>query len=439
MDAEPGQRFWQRVVITSTGLGTEPAARRGRRGRAGRGRRRGGCRRSGSASRPRAARSRPPRRDSGARSPAPAHLRVRARLHLDDWRETVRAGAADCAALGAARGARRLGRAPATTPRSTQLAALIARARPATWRACSCWSARTRSRCRPARSPPRTPSRACARDWHERGRRRAFARRQRPVLLRRQPRAAARDGLDAVCFGLCPAGARRRRRVADGEPAGARRLRGDRADPATRPGGRRLARSPSCRASGRTRPARRCRAACPAPSTSGSSASSARAGRSGRVGWLAGVGTRVGDALRDRRAAGHRRSARAAPRTTTCCPSRPGDAYPVLHVLADLAEWRDGALVDVRTSDPLAVTVLALELARAGAACWSPTTGPIRWPWCCAASAPSGCTSACSTSRRPSRPWSIPRPSGTARPSGASPGGELRLELAPYAVARIAA
>lgn len=43
-------------------------------------------------------------------------------------------------------------------------------------------------------------------------------------------------------------------------------------------------------------------------------------------------------------------------------PSRPGDVYPLYHVFADLAEWGDGELVELRTGDPLAVDGLAVRV-----------------------------------------------------------------------------
>jgi hypothetical protein len=42
-------------------------------------------------------------------------------------------------------------------------------------------------------------------------------------------------------------------------------------------------------------------------------------------------------------------------------PSSPGSAFPVLHVLADIAERRDDELIEVESSDPLAVSALALR------------------------------------------------------------------------------
>lgn len=42
-------------------------------------------------------------------------------------------------------------------------------------------------------------------------------------------------------------------------------------------------------------------------------------------------------------------------------PSRPGVAFPMYHVFADLAEWRDGDLVSATSSDPLAAEALAIR------------------------------------------------------------------------------
>ena len=41
-------------------------------------------------------------------------------------------------------------------------------------------------------------------------------------------------------------------------------------------------------------------------------------------------------------------------------PSRPGDVFPLYHVFADLAEWRDGMLLAAASDDPLAVETLAV-------------------------------------------------------------------------------
>ena len=119
-------------------------------------------------------------------------------------------------------------------------------------------------------------------------------------------------------------------------------------------------------------------------------------------------------------------------------PVAPGDAYPVLHVLADLAEWRDGALLDVQTSDLLAVTALAVEDAgRRGVLVANhrpdPVTVVVR-----------GLGAERVHVRRLDESTAedaMVHPAAFRR-GGAeepSPGGELRLELAPYAVARVAA
>ncbi len=46
-------------------------------------------------------------------------------------------------------------------------------------------------------------------------------------------------------------------------------------------------------------------------------------------------------------------------------PSRPGEVFPLYHVLADLAEWTDGEVVAAASSDPLRVDSLAIRAADA--------------------------------------------------------------------------
>jgi hypothetical protein len=41
-------------------------------------------------------------------------------------------------------------------------------------------------------------------------------------------------------------------------------------------------------------------------------------------------------------------------------PSRPGMVFPLYHVFADLAEWKDGEIVPSRSSNPLAIETLAV-------------------------------------------------------------------------------
>jgi hypothetical protein len=42
-------------------------------------------------------------------------------------------------------------------------------------------------------------------------------------------------------------------------------------------------------------------------------------------------------------------------------PSRPGQVFPLFHVLADVAGWADGRILQVDTSHPLTVVALAVE------------------------------------------------------------------------------
>ena len=44
-------------------------------------------------------------------------------------------------------------------------------------------------------------------------------------------------------------------------------------------------------------------------------------------------------------------------------PSRPGDVFPLYHVLADFGEWRDGRVVAAPSTEPLRVEALAVETA----------------------------------------------------------------------------
>ncbi len=157
----------------------------------------------------------------------------------------------------------------------------------------------------------------------------------------------------------------------------------------------------------------------------------------GAVAWLAGVGTESATLFETAGPQGvvQREGGSAY---DDLLPVAPGDAYPVLHVLADLAEWRDGALVDVRTSDPLAVTVLALELADGRGVLVAnhrpdPVTVVLRG---LGAERVHVRPLDESTAEEAMVDPAAFRDGGAERPS---PGGELRLELAPYAVARVAA
>jgi D-apionolactonase len=47
-------------------------------------------------------------------------------------------------------------------------------------------------------------------------------------------------------------------------------------------------------------------------------------------------------------------------------PSSPGEVFPIFHVLADLAEWRDGGTLPTQSSDPLRAVALAVETPDGG-------------------------------------------------------------------------
>ena len=282
-------------------------------------RRRAGCRRSASASRRRAARSRPPRRTwCGSR-----RRRTCACRRACTWTTgatTLRAGAADCAALGA-RAELAVSVEPGDDAALDELAALVARARP-----------RRRARAgagAPGRVPagrpdhhrglPRARARATGGRRGRRARSPAAATSSTPTSTAPRRRRTARRRL----LRALPAGARRRRRVADGEPAGARRLRRDGAHPAAGPADRRLA--GHARAAPRAVPRRRAGARRPARgrSTSGSSACSARAGRSGPWPGSPACGTESATLFETAGAAG-RRAARGRLRVRRPAAGRAG-------------------------------------------------------------------------------------------------------------------
>lgn len=63
------------------------------------------------------------------------------------------------------------------------------------------------------------------------------------------------------------------------------------------------------------------------------------------VGWRGVVETDAGNPMPDR------------------FPSRPGDTFPIAHVLADIAEWADGRIVPTTSSQPLAADALVVRTA----------------------------------------------------------------------------
>jgi hypothetical protein len=79
----------------------------------------------------------------------------------------------------------------------------------------------------------------------------------------------------------------------------------------------------------------------------------------GAIAWLAGVQP---ESVTLYETVGPRGIAeRTTPEAIAGVPSSPGAAFPALHVLADLGERRDDELVELESSDPLAVSALALR------------------------------------------------------------------------------
>jgi hypothetical protein len=117
-------------------------------------------------------------------------------------------------------------------------------------------------------------------------------------------------------------------------------------------------------------------------------------------------------------------------------PSHVGTAFPLYHVLADLAEWKEGDIVEAGSSAPLAVEALAVGghdglhvlLANLTASAESCTVGPLP------AEGPSirrlDETTAAAAGERPEE-------FRAQREAVEAPAGHLTLELAPYAVVRI--
>ncbi len=116
--------------------------------------------------------------------------------------------------------------------------------------------------------------------------------------------------------------------------------------------------------------------------------------------------------------------------------SQPGIAFPVYHVFADLAEWRDGDLVAATSSDPLAAEALAIRrgdrlillLANLG-----PDEQHVSIEGLGAASGTIRVLDEDSAIRAMAEPAAFRSSSQPTKPSG----GRLELDLRPYAVARI--
>jgi hypothetical protein len=118
-------------------------------------------------------------------------------------------------------------------------------------------------------------------------------------------------------------------------------------------------------------------------------------------------------------------------------PASPGSGYPALHVLADIAERRDDELIAIESSDPLAVSALALRGPhglRVLVANHGPLPRSIRIDGLASDSV--GVRMLDETSAE----LAMDDPRGfraTVEVSHDTSGGGLALQLGPYAVARI--
>jgi len=430
MDAEPGQRFVQRVVISSTGLGAASAAAGAVEVELGA----AGTRRLPALGLGQAT-------EGGAlsaaeadlvRLAAPTHVRVPARLHLDDWRDAVRAGAADCAALGAA-AELAVSVEPGDDAALDELAALV--------RELGLDVARVLVLERQDTYLPAGPITTEDSLARVRARLRGVVG-DAPFgggsdqFFSDVNRTPPPEQVAAVCFGLSPqVHAADDASLMENLPALADCVETARI---LRPGRPIAASSVTL-----VPPLGPYPAGAPVPGGLPGAVDVRQFGlfgaswTLGAVAWLAGVSTESATLFETAGPQGivQREGGSAY---DDLLPVEPGDAYPVLHVLADLAEWRDGALLDVRTSDPLAVTVLAVERAGSRGALVAnhrpdPVTVVLR-----------GLGAERAHVRRLDESTAEDamvhpatfRRGGSEKPS---PGGEPRLELAPYAVARVLA
>jgi hypothetical protein len=126
----------------------------------------------------------------------------------------------------------------------------------------------------------------------------------------------------------------------------------------------------------------------------------------------------------------------AGPPRPDLFPSRAGAPFPLFHVLADVAEWKEGEIVEARSSAPLAVEGFAVHadgglhilLANLTASKKSCAVGPL--PTERASVRRIDETTAADAGERPME-------FRTAKANVDAPGGSLALELGPYAVVRI--
>jgi hypothetical protein len=117
----------------------------------------------------------------------------------------------------------------------------------------------------------------------------------------------------------------------------------------------------------------------------------------------------------------------------------PGAAHPVLHVLADVGERRDDALIDVECADPLAISALALHGAassRVLVANHAPTPRAVRLEGLPSQGVTVRILDETAVELAMDDPVGFRALVDVAHDTST---GELALELGPYAVARIEA
>jgi hypothetical protein len=352
MDAEPGQRFRQRVLVRAAGVA-------GAAGGAGPIRLRLGA--AAGTRLPSLGLGRAPGDPLGAREAAlislarPRHLRVAIRLHEADWADQLAAGLADCARLDAGLELalsldegddEQLARLAAALHASGVEVArvLVLERQDAFAPAAPVTEPATLARARAALAPVVGHA--------------PFAGGSDQFFSDVNRRPPATDGLDAVCYGLCP-------QVHAADDASLMENLPSLADAVatTRlicPGAG-VAVSPVTLAS-RLGPYPAGEPGPGDPPADVDLRGHALYGASwtlGAVSWLA---SEHPDSVTFYETSGpHGVVASASGTPIAGVPSSPGSAYPVLHVLADLAERRDDELVEVESSDPLAVSALALR------------------------------------------------------------------------------
>ncbi len=119
-------------------------------------------------------------------------------------------------------------------------------------------------------------------------------------------------------------------------------------------------------------------------------------------------------------------------------PSQPGQVFPMYHAFADVAEWRDGTLRDVASSDALRVVALAIDAGgQRHALVANVTPEPQR---AVLAGLEGAAVARVRLLDEAACASALPDPAGWRATPGAAvdvEGGRLSLDLGPFAVARV--